>query len=275
MQIELFPSNRKDLSQLIETYYCVRSPEPIDASTVPNGRPDGSILLEGQLEWYFPDKGTFELLPPCTLYPATTNGGRARTDGPTVCLAIKFFPKLFTLNGLNTAMIKGPIGFQDIFSSQERVDKLLRDLKAQTSHDAHAVILDDYFIECLLTADTDAWLTEVFRLVEKDDTAPLKIESIADHLGINIKTLERKFKKATGLSPKEFISFTQLQKTLHEIIKEPAVHGKFTASLGAGYHDQSHFIKTCQRITGHTPKKLMSQLVSKKSDLLIHPKTKS
>jgi methylphosphotriester-DNA--protein-cysteine methyltransferase len=48
-----------------------------------------------------------------------------------------------------------------------------------------------------------------------------------------------------------------------------SLHGYLTEALDNGYYDQSHFIKSCLRITGLTPKKLFRHLSEQVTDTVI------
>jgi AraC-like DNA-binding protein len=99
----------------------------------------------------------------------------------------------------------------------------------------------------------------------------VRIGKIAENMGVSIKTLERRFQKTIGLTPKSFSAIIQLHQAARSIQKKNPIisHGDLTEALGNGYYDQSHFIKSCLRITGFTPKKLFTHLQDQMTDLVI------
>ncbi|MBN2821047.1 MAG: AraC family transcriptional regulator, partial [Bacteroidales bacterium] len=67
------------------------------------------------------------------------------------------------------------------------------------------------------------------------------------------KTLERKFAKYLGKTPKQFIKLIRFQ----EILKDLSVNKNSSLTEFAfrnGYFDQSHFIKDFKTYSGYTPK---------------------
>ncbi|MBK9448628.1 MAG: AraC family transcriptional regulator [Bacteroidetes bacterium] len=79
----------------------------------------------------------------------------------------------------------------------------------------------------------------------------IKIDKLADSMGISQRQLERTFKEYAGFSPKTFARILRFQsatnhygttkKTLTEI------------ALDCGYYDQSHFIHDFSQFSGYTP----------------------
>lgn len=83
------------------------------------------------------------------------------------------------------------------------------------------------------------------------------IRSIAGQVELNIRTLERRFLKETGLSPKQFTQIIQFQASLQQLsVKD---YTKLTDVVyGNGYADQSHFIRVFKAFTGKTPSSFKS-----------------
>jgi AraC-like DNA-binding protein len=100
----------------------------------------------------------------------------------------------------------------------------------------------------------------------------MSMAEIADRNHVTIKTLERRFKKVFGVSPKLFADLLRLQqaaKNIRQDKQDTLNHGDLNEALGYGYYDQSHFVKACKKITGLTPKQLFTQLPGRVTDFLI------
>lgn len=83
------------------------------------------------------------------------------------------------------------------------------------------------------------------------------IRSIAGQVELNIRTLERRFLKETGLSPKQFAQIIQFQASLQQLAVKD--YTKLTDVVyGNGYADQSHFIRVFKAFTGRTPSSFKS-----------------
>ncbi len=81
----------------------------------------------------------------------------------------------------------------------------------------------------------------------------LRIEQLAKTLDINWKTLERRFKKEVGITPKLFCRITRLQKILQHLNRERATRWADIA-YSFGYADQAHFINDFRQFSGVSPK---------------------
>jgi AraC-like DNA-binding protein len=78
-----------------------------------------------------------------------------------------------------------------------------------------------------------------------------RMDELKNTLGIDYRTLERRFKKTVGLTPKDFarvIRFKNVYKAFRK--NQSADHAYF---LDWGYYDQSHYIKEFKYFMGNTP----------------------
>lgn len=272
MNIQPFKPLDPTLKSLVESYFLVESIEDLEAITVPNGRVDSSIVLQGELHWYFTDRRKFELLPTCTFYPATRTGGKIRSQNQLYCFGIKFYPHLLALSLFENQKLSEPLGFDVFFKTPQRDTILVENLKKANTISQYTMLLDAYFKQQLFPMVPSCdWIKDVVRAIESGSSASIKIQELASTMGVSIKTLERRFIKVIGLTPKVFSTLIQLQQTVQTIRKanEEFTHGDLMEALGNGYYDQSHFIKSCQRITGLTPKKLFTRLPGPMTDLII------
>jgi transcriptional regulator GlxA family with amidase domain len=77
-----------------------------------------------------------------------------------------------------------------------------------------------------------------------------RVDALTKYIGLSQSALERRFRRAIGLTPKKYallLRFQQvmkLRKTTDDLTK---------VALDAGYFDQSHFIHHFRRITGTSP----------------------
>jgi AraC-like DNA-binding protein len=88
---------------------------------------------------------------------------------------------------------------------------------------------------------------QAVRLLEGD---AVRVESVAERLGVTARHLRRAFTESVGIGPKEFARTVRLQR---------AVRTAGTASdwarvaAGAGYYDQAHLIADFRELVGLTP----------------------
>lgn len=85
------------------------------------------------------------------------------------------------------------------------------------------------------------------RLLEGDE---VRVESVAERLGVTARHLRRAFTESVGIGPKEFARTVRLQR---------AVRGAATSkdwariAADAGYYDQAHLIADFRQLVGLTP----------------------
>jgi hypothetical protein len=204
MKTEVFSPGDATVSSLVEFYMYIES-DKTEVRTIPNGRVDASIVLEGSLEWFFEKKKKFELLSPATLYPLTRNGGRARCPGRMICMAVKFYPHILALPVLEDKKMHEPFSFDALFE-EAHSSELIIDLNQAKSRASQIEILDRYFLQKFFpTATADSWIQQTARAIESGSSTQLKIGKIADSLGISIKTLERRFQKNNRFDPENIL----------------------------------------------------------------------
>lgn len=81
----------------------------------------------------------------------------------------------------------------------------------------------------------------------------VRLHTLAEQLWVNERTLERRFRSETALSPKQFAKIIQFQNSLTQL----SVRDFETLSdivYKNGYADQSHFIRVFKSFTGKTPR---------------------
>ena len=81
----------------------------------------------------------------------------------------------------------------------------------------------------------------------------LPVQSLLQKIKVNERTLERKFKLHTGISPKHFSGIVRLNtsaKRMQRMKEEDRLTG---IAYESGYFDQAHFIKEFKKYTGITP----------------------
>jgi len=78
----------------------------------------------------------------------------------------------------------------------------------------------------------------------------VRVRAIARDLQVSQGTLERRFRRVVGASPKQFASIIRLRHAV-DLSRQSA--SLTTLALDAGYYDQAHFIRDFRAITGAAP----------------------
>jgi AraC-like DNA-binding protein len=93
-------------------------------------------------------------------------------------------------------------------------------------------------------------------LIRANGNVPLK--EVQQHLQLSERTLERRFKKAVGISPKLFARICGFQAALSQL--NGANFDKLSdIAYQNGYADQSHFIRSFKQFTGLSPYQYQKQ----------------
>ena len=140
------------------------------------------------------------------------------------------------------------INAREVFGND--IIKLEQQLKT-TSNNIHTDILNNWF-STKFNADKEGFLVDILNQYQ--------IYSVKDLMALtnySYSTLERLFKKETGLTPKKYLVFKRFKTTLEEFIKSEQIDW-FNFISKYGYYDQSHFIKEIKKFTQYTPVQLLS-----------------
>ncbi|UQD56639.1 AraC family transcriptional regulator [Flavobacterium sp. K5-23] len=90
----------------------------------------------------------------------------------------------------------------------------------------------------------------------KQHPEDISVSEITSFLKTSQRTLQIKFKKATGLTIKNYIKILKLRKTIDTMVETGNEKNNLTAiALDNDYFDQSHFNKTFQEMIKMSPKK--------------------
>ena len=116
-----------------------------------------------------------------------------------------------------------------------------------------------------VAAELDAWLSDrldarraglvhdVFATV----TPTTSVCDLATLTQSSYSTLERHFKRETGLTPKRFLIRHRFKHVLADLFCTGSTDW-FDYVVRFGYHDQSHFIREVKRFSGYTPGQLVA-----------------
>lgn len=83
-----------------------------------------------------------------------------------------------------------------------------------------------------------------------------KISELAEKYNISVRTLERKFKKNTGLTLKKYQLIMRLNKLLEDIYMTDNINWSELA-INHGFFDQAHMINVLKKYLGKTPNKYL------------------
>ncbi|MFJ8436655.1 helix-turn-helix domain-containing protein [Kitasatospora sp. NPDC094019] len=123
---------------------------------------------------------------------------------------------------------------------------------------AERVAVLDRFLTGRLEAHhrPDPWLdAAVGRIYRRP--AGLRMDRLAETIGVGPRQLQRMFPAAVGAGPKEFQRLARFQRVARLLLRSERPH-RLAAALDAGYYDQSHFTRESRRLTGERPAELLA-----------------
>jgi len=119
-------------------------------------------------------------------------------------------------------------------------------------------ILEQWLFRCNQERFTEnPYADYVIRAINRDPNQ-LTIKQIARQVGYSHKHTIALFKKAVGVTPKQFLRITRFQRALRHMYQSDPINW---ASLATheGYYDQSHFIEEFKSFSGFTPQEYWSR----------------
>lgn len=84
----------------------------------------------------------------------------------------------------------------------------------------------------------------------------IRINELMDNLPLSRDAFEKRFRKSTGTTPKQYASIVKLNNLINDLNPESSL---LDAAYTSGYFDQSHFIKDFKIFTGELPHDFIKQ----------------
>jgi AraC-like DNA-binding protein len=90
------------------------------------------------------------------------------------------------------------------------------------------------------------------------------VRAIAMDSALSERTIQLRFKKYLGYSPKELLRFLRFKKVINNILNQESSEVDWYGLIDEfGYHDQSHLIKDFHLYLGTTPQKFVREILGK------------
>ncbi len=97
----------------------------------------------------------------------------------------------------------------------------------------------------------------------------ISISTIANQVGLNLKTFQRHFKKHMGCSPVEYRRICRFRSTLTNKLNSSQLKNLTEITYEEGYYDQSYLIKEFRKITNHNPKDFFKVASKVDGDMIV------
>lgn len=146
----------------------------------------------------------------------------------------------------------------DVVDDAKALPRLLEQLATAANHPRRLDLLERFLLAHLQRPRLDPLVAAAVKWLE--NAAPdARIDTLVAHIGLSQSALERRFRRAVGVSPKRFASLVRLQRVVRLCRDGLPLT---TVAHAAGYFDQPHFIHDFQRIAGVAPEAYFSTMPS-------------
>jgi AraC-like DNA-binding protein len=239
---------RRDLRHLVHGYFQVDAQdEPIRRRVVPDGCVDLLFNLGGDR--------------------ATTGSGLREPETAIVGLLTRPFdvvrPPRGTLVGVTLsphvarALLQAPmtsltdriLDLSTVWGSKAAA--LLCDLRDAGDASARAQLLDDVLGRLIAERPPDPWVGSAIALI-RIHGGRLSMRSLAERLEVSERSLQRRFAREAGVSPKQLSRIARVQAALARLSARAAPSWSVLAN-DLGFADQAHLIREFRAMTGSTP----------------------
>jgi AraC-like DNA-binding protein len=137
----------------------------------------------------------------------------------------------------------------DNFVRRQLLQDISEQLTAAANNQACVDIIQRFLLSIHRQTKPDLLVQEAVKSIRRAG-GNLRIKELLGDLHISQDAFEKRFRKTTGASPKQFASIVRLRGLISR-----ADAGTLTElAYGAGYFDQAHFIKDFRSFTGQTPR---------------------
>jgi AraC-like DNA-binding protein len=122
---------------------------------------------------------------------------------------------------------------------------------------ARVAVLQDYLISHLVQAEKGAAvLIDNAEVVNNNTLNPVDV--LAEKAAVSDRTIQKRFRKYVGYSPKELLRFLRFKAVVHFILENKSQKIDWFEIIHTyNYHDQSHLIKDFKYFTGVTPRQFL------------------
>ena len=220
----------------------------------------GEFSVVGEEERFSPSFGDFCVLPPRTLHygsiPRPTHLdyyqldiGLSALDG--VPDGRELLSELCRLSRENGALVRN--GSSDIVRICENIEAAILKGDLSTAFSYVVIAVDKMKKSYLLAKPASDFLSpmvkKAIKLLAEGFASAMKIEDLAESLGVSESYLSRRFKKEVGTTPHAYVMDLRISESM-KLLDDATVAD---VAQAVGFCDSSHFIASFKKNVGCTP----------------------
>jgi AraC-like DNA-binding protein len=137
---------------------------------------------------------------------------------------------------------------EDLFDRDEVRRTSTRIARARDDLDRIA-ICEEFLLAHYRPTNPDRVVSAALRDIDATNGAG-RVHRMARELRVSQDTLEKRFRRVVGATPKQFSSIVRLRRAVDLLGRGVPIA---TLALDAGYYDQSHFTRDFRAVTGAAP----------------------
>lgn len=183
-----------------------------------------------------------------------------RLEGRGFVFGVKFRPAGFSglVDEDMRALTNRGVPASEVFRG---VTRLERTIAKATSMEACVDAAENFFVLPAL-ADDAALVRDVVERLEAD-RALVRVEQAAAVAGVDVRTLQRLFRRHVGVTPKWVLARYRLHEAAARLTQTPKTSlARLAAELG--YADQAHFTRDFTSVVGRSPRAVASGVVARR-----------
>lgn len=114
------------------------------------------------------------------------------------------------------------------------------------------LIIERYLLFCLrYSGEVDKQVAQAVGLMHQAD-GKIPVRELMEQVCLCQRHFERRFKHATGYTPKEYTRIVRFRRTM-DVLRQVTRDNLFSVAIDCGYYDQSHLVKEFKRLSGSPP----------------------
>lgn len=171
------------------------------------------------------------------------------------CLAVCFHPGMayrfftFPMQAFTDTTTLFRDAWSDIASEVEDA------LANASSNDVRIAVIQQYLLQRVANTMGDKLIARCLQTIS-GSSDPVTVKQLTTETSLSQRQLSRRFQRAVGLSPMEYIGVNRFINSLKHLKKYPDA-SLTSVAYESGYYDQAHFIRDYKAYTGHTPGELI------------------
>jgi AraC-like DNA-binding protein len=247
LQIEHYqPSGA--LKPYVKTFLIISSNEGANNRLLP----DTSIVLAFRLKGNITDQSQDEAhnLPASVITGLRKSPRLLSYSKETACLLVVF------KEGGAAAIFKEPL--HELFSKSLSLNEIVpasqlelveEQLVEARDNKQRVAIAAQFLLSRLDERRADQMIAHAIQKI-KLSSGNIKVRDLANNMAISLDPFEKRFRKVTGISPKQFADTVRFRNLIAQFSTTESLT---ELALEGGYFDQAHFIKDFRTFTGMSP----------------------